>query len=192
MGNYRFDVRSKQQFIKDIKSSHICEAEIAVRLCILYHKSTNKWPKLEPHGSDMSGNFIVSETDVSHSPDFIIDSQLVEITRADVICNRNFHEKESKIHHCLTNQYDLVFVNGFKAVKTPNFIRLTYKEVEKFTEMAKEKYGNVLHPGAKNTGPINKAAYRYDIEWFNDLWQVLPIITSDIPNSYKRFLKSCH
>lgn len=185
--NYRFDVRSKKQFAKDIKSSHIKEADIAVRLCLTIHSKTGEWPTLVPNGTDSTGEFIEKNAQVSSEPDFKIGDRIVEITRSDVFCNRTFHQKENKIIKCLKDKHDIVFVNGYLD-KQPYYLWLDSDQVEQFTIKATAKYGSVLHPGAGKTGAIAKAAFRYDVFWFQDLWKPLPALISNIPKEYKDIL----
>jgi hypothetical protein len=188
---HRFDVRSKKNFEKDIKQSHITEAEIAVRLCIAVHSVTKKWPDLIPNGCDVTGKFLESDK-VSSDPDYRIGNRVVEITRSDSVCARTFHEKVNKVEKALKNKTDIVFVNGFRDKKQPNFLWLTPESLEEFTIRSKAKYGEVLCLGHKKTGPINKKAYRYDIYWFDeaDLWQPLPVLIKSIPKCYLELLKS--
>jgi hypothetical protein len=188
--SYRFDVRSKKQFAKDIKQSHVHEAEIAIRLCIAIHARTKKWPSLVPTGIDSTGEFIEKDSKVTSHPDFSIDGKLVEITRADVVCNRNFHQKLGKVSKAISNQYDLVFVNGYLVDKQPNYIWLTPDILQEFTTKATTKYGTVLHPGGKGAGPIHKTAYRYDVFWFKDLWRPLPVLIDNIPEEYKKIIEA--
>ncbi len=190
MSDYRFDNRSKARFKKDLKNNHVKEAYIAVRLCIAEHSKTKEWPKLTPNGIDFTGEFIENIKEVTASPDFIIGDKTVEITRSDVVCNRSFHAKCNKIIKCLKEGHDLVFVNGYDAEKQPNYIRLTPKEIEKFTIKATSKYGEMRHPGGGKMGLTCKPAYRYDVFWFEDLWKPLPAIIKDLPKEYLEILES--
>jgi hypothetical protein len=188
--SYRFDVRSKQQFKKDIKLCHKIEVEIAARLCIKVHAITGQWPELVPTGSDMTGAFIPKEGKVTSDPDFKINDQLVEITHSGTVCNKYFHQKVSKIDRAIREGHVLIFVNGFKVDKQPKYVWLEADTIEHFTQKAISKYGVVPHPGAGKTGPINKDAYRYDIYWFKDLWQPLPALIKNLPEQYKNILKA--
>lgn len=190
MSDYRFDVRSKGKFKKDIKASHQKEAIIAVRLCITKHSKTGEWPKLEPAGVDMTGAFIDNIKDVTADPDFKIDDKLVEITRSDVMCERTFHQKCHKIIRCLKDNTELVFVNGYEAQKQPKYIWLTGKDLEPFVTKSLSKYGEVKHPGGGKVGLINKPAYRFDVYWFEDLWKPLPALCKGIPEEYKEILEA--
>lgn len=190
MADYRFDVRSEGKFKKDIKVAHEKEAIIAVCLCITKHSKTKKWPKLEPAGVDMTGAFIDNIKDVTAEPDFKIDGKLVEITRADVVCRNQFHQKCHKVDRCLENNTDLVFVNGYGVEKQPNYIWLSGEELEPFVIRSKTKYGQVKHPGGGRVGLINKPAYRFDVYWFRDLWKPLPVLIKDIPKEYLDILKA--
>lgn len=55
--NQRFDYRTKEEFKKDIKNSHLIELEIALRLCEDYNNLNNIWPRLIPNGTDFTGEF---------------------------------------------------------------------------------------------------------------------------------------
>jgi hypothetical protein len=185
--SYRFDVRSKEGFARDIKTSHIAEAEIAVRLCIAVHSKTKEWPELIPNGVDFTGEFIEKNHKITSDADFKIGPRSVEITRADVVCKRYFHIKESKVNRMLERGDDFVFVNGYKAEKQPQYIWLTPEEINEFTIKANTKYGKVLHPGSGRI-VLNKAAYRYDLYWFKNLWKSLPVLFKGMPSKYLEIL----
>jgi hypothetical protein len=188
--SYRFDIRSKEQFTKDIKDNSIKEAEIAIRLGIFLFNENKKWPTIEPNGIDYSGKFIENSKDVKGDPDYTIDGTPVEITRSDVICKSVFHQKKSKIDRCIKNKDTLVFVNGFRDAEEPMFLFLRAEFWQSFSDMASETYGKVSHPAAGTNFFINKTSYRYNIEWFKDLWRPLPKIVADIPKRYKAILKA--
>lgn len=188
MADHRFDVRSKAQFKRDMKFNHSCEAEIAVRLAIFEKHKSGEWPALVPNGADFSGKFIEKAHLVTTDADFKIGKKLVEITRADVYCSRSFHIKCGKVKRCINESFDFVFVNGFMLEKEPKFIRLSPKLMEKFTTLSVDKYGEVLFIGRGKVGAIDKAAYRYDVDWFKGLWKPLPVMTKDIPKEYSDIL----
>ncbi len=185
MANYRLDSRTESEFKKDIKNCHIKEAEIAVRLCIAkkIDNGLKEWPTLKPNGCDFTGQFIKDTKKVNIDPDFDIDGTLVEITQSDKVCNRYFHEKVTKISNCLKENHYLVFVNGISSEEEPQYLLLSPKELEFYTVLATKKYGEVKHPG---TG--NKPGFRYEIDWFQDLWRSLPKITGKIPEEYLKIL----
>jgi hypothetical protein len=187
--DYRIDNRTLGEFKKNIKDSHVAEAEIAIRICIKIHHATGKWPELFPTGSDFTGTFIQSSNNVDHTPDFSINGVLTEVTRSDVQCKRVFHEKTTKVDKCINNDWDLVFVNGFKTFKQPQFLLLGPQELEEYTIRSKTKYSNILHPSANGT--LNKEAYRYDIYWFDEdnLWNVLPPLIKSLPKEYVEILE---
>jgi hypothetical protein len=186
--NYRFDDRDLNTFKKDIKSSHVKEADIAVRICIDIYNKTKKWPSLEPTGTDMTGEYVSNQRNISYTPDFRINDIFTEITRSDVDCKRYFHQKSGKIDKYIVNKNTLVFVNNY--LSDPKYIWLDTKQIEEFTQRAKSKYGSVLHPGSGHNKATNKSAYRYDIYWFDEqkLWQPLPKLIKSIPESYKVIL----
>jgi len=180
MNNYRFDNRSKKQFIKDIKISHTIEVDIALRLCVLYHGYDGIWPKIIPHGVDMSGAFIQDDNLITLAPDFEIEGQKFEITRSNSYCKRSFHEKVAKIQSIIENKINLVFVNGY-ATNNPRILVLSSEQVKQYTKRAIAKYGKVRHPATGNHGLTNKPAYKYDIQWFDKLWNALPPLPSCSP-----------
>lgn len=184
----RFDNRSKNQFIQDIKTSHKIEAEIAVRLCVSWHAKTGIWPELIPAGLDFTGEYVSQNNKVTCDPDFSIDGLFVEITRSNNECSRYFHEKKYKVDKCISNGHSMVFVNGFVQYKQPNFILLNHKQLEEFTNKSKSKYKDAVQPGHGKTGFTGKPAYRYDIYWFKDLWRPLPVLINNIPDEYKTIL----
>jgi hypothetical protein len=190
MGNdYRFDVRTKTEFKKDIKTSHFAEAQIALRLCIYTYNTIGKWPTLVPAGVDNTGEFIEKTSNVNKNADFIINDKYTEITRANTICKKYFHEKKTKVEYALKNKYYMVFVNGFLAEQTPKFIILTPSQLNKATELAQKTHGIVPFIGGGKVGAINKDAYRYDISLFDKMWLDLPVLTKDLPKEYDNILR---
>jgi hypothetical protein len=189
MTDYRIDSRTTGQFKKDMKIGHQKEAEIAIRLAIAIHAKTKKWPSVKPAGIDMTGEFIEDIKDVTSEPDFLIDDKLVEITRADVVCNRSFHQKTYKIDRCLREGTDLVFVNGFGVNKQPDFVWFGAEDWQFFVTKAITKYGKVQHPGNRGIRSTGKPAYRFDTYWFKDYWKPLPaLIKKGLPKEYEEVL----
>jgi hypothetical protein len=187
--NYRLDNRTESQFKKDIKNSSLKEAEIAVRICQWIKDQSEQWPKLIPTGIDFTGDFIKDGSTINASPDYQINGISAEITRADVICAKAFHQKQNKVQRCLKNDSSIVFVNGYEKLKIPNFIWLDSKQIKRFTDKSIETYGESKHPGKAGEGYLNKAAYKYDLEWFKGLWKPLPILDLRvIPKEYKEIL----
>jgi hypothetical protein len=183
--SYRFDIRTKEEFKKDIKEHHISEAEIAVRLCVAKYFVTNKWPKLVPNGTDSTGNFVENNKNVTHTPDFIIDGKYIEITRSDRPCKRSFHQKIAKVNKCVKENYIMIFVNGLTTFSEPPYIAIDGNTLKEKTDKAIKKYGEVSQLGRGNLGPIGKAAYRYDLDWFDDMWLTLPPLIEEIPKIIK-------
>ena len=187
--SHRYDVRTKDQFAKEIKDYHIKEAEIAVRLGIAVHAKTGKWPEIKANGVDSTGALIESDQAVTCDPDYLIGDRLVEITHSKYVLNKTFHEKQNKIKKMLANGTDMVFVNGLSE-KQPNCIWLSAEQWEPFIQRSMTKYGIVPMLGGGKVGFLNKNAYRFDIYWFKDLFRPLPVLISSIPNEYKELLKS--
>jgi hypothetical protein len=187
--SYRFDNRSKSEFKKDIKNSHIAEAQIAVRICLAHYIATGVWLDLKPNGIDMTGQY--KET-VTSDPDFIIGKKVTEITRADTLCDKFFHWKVNKIKRAIKDEVYTVFVNGFRVQKEPKFIMISAKILAEKTKLAIEKYGETKHPGSGGNGFVNKASYRYDLDWFKGHWRMLPILTKDIeiPEEYRKIINN--
>lgn len=188
--SYRFDSRSEEQFRSDIKSAHLKEMYIAIRLCLHEHHKTGVWPIIKPNGSDFSGEFIKEDRKITSKQDFWIGDKLVEITRADTECSRVFHQKINKVAKCIKDKSEIVFVNGYDKFKQPKYIRLDSDQLEFFTQKSISKYGESIHPGRAGQGTTGKLAYRYDLFWFTEagLWEDLPVLIDDIPKEYKDLL----
>lgn len=181
--NYRFDRRSKTQFKKDIKTSHLKEADIAVRIGILEYQKTKEWPIIQANGCDFTGSFIAKSSDINIDPDFIIGEIPTEITRSDFLCKEKFHEKVNKVINCIKNKVDLVFVNGIVQNKCPEFVVIKPNQLEKLTDKSIKTYGEISHFA---TG--SKMCYRYDIGWITN-WQILPSLKGiKLPEEYKKIL----
>lgn len=185
--SYRFDNRTQRQFAFDIKRDSASEAEIALRLCIRIFQESGRWPVLIPTGCEFSGKFVKNNRNVSQTPDYFIGDRMVEITRADPICKRFFHQKVSKINKATKDGHDVVFINGFRDSKEPTFIQLKPELIELTTEMAKIEFGIVSMPG-KVRGVVNKDAYRYKLSWFDGLWKKLPVLSRSCPREYMEVL----
>ncbi len=188
--NTRFDVRSKKNFIKDIKIAHKREAQIAARLAIKVHSQTGEWPELVGNGVGYDGKFIENDKEITAEPDFIIGGRKVEITCSRNVCNKIFHQKSNKIHKMIADGTDMVFVNGFESQKEPNYIWLNHLEWTPFIQKAKDKYGIVPILGGGSVGFLNKNGYRFDTYWFDKIWQKLPVLIKGLPNEYKEILNS--
>lgn len=190
MINYRSDIRTSDQFKKDIKKSHIIEAEIAVRLAIKVHAEKGYWPDIVPCGVDFTGEIIKEDAKITSDPDFVIDGFITEITRSSRECKRVFHEKIGKVRKCIENNAVMVFVNGFEEFKQPKYVALSSSKLCELTERSKSKYGRCLQPGHNKTGVTPKEAYRYDIFWIDEqnLWSPLPVLIKGIPKKYTDFL----
>lgn len=186
--NYRFDKRSKSQFKKDIKAAHRVEADIAVRICQSIYDEYGEWPELVPNGSDVSGEFISNQKNVSHAPDFEIGGEMVEITHSRSECKKPyFHQKESKVKQCLENNWGIVFVHGIHAFKEPKYVLMNNRTLKRVSKKAVDKYGLVPHP--TRNGVVNKRSYRYDFDFFrDDEWHLLPPISKEASKEYKYIL----
>jgi len=188
MNKYCFDHRSIKQFQKDIKVASIKEAEIAVRLCVLIHSKTGKWPKLVPNGVDHTGKFIKDRSLVNCDPDYKIDDHLVEITKSYNICEKHFHQKIHKVKKCIKLNSHLVFVNGYNMQQCPEFIWITPENLELLTLRSQTKYKQSYQPGC-NGKFTNKPAYKYGIYWFKGMWQKLPSLKGiKLPKEYLNLL----
>ena len=186
MSDYRTDNRDIEQFKKDIKTSHKLEAQIAIRIGIWFFRSYNRWPTIYPAGTDYKGEYQTNKN-VSYFPDFFIDGWPTEITRSSKVCPKIFHQKTPKIDRCLSNNYNLVFVNGIIQEEIPQFCFLNGKELDKLTKQSVDKYGIVPMPS--RNGWVAKNSYRYDIDWV-DAWYNLPENDETIiPYEYQKIIK---
>jgi len=185
--SYRFDHRTKEQFTKDIKNYHKTEIEIVIRICEFF-RNKNTWPKLTSSGCDYTGQYL-SDDKVDHEADFKINNEYFEITHSNYPCKKNFfRQKVNKVHRCIDDQANLVFVNGVKN-KEPEFIIIKPQSLKTLTQQSKEEYGNIDlidHTGK----PINKPCYRYNFKWFDGQWEKLPPITDAAKTYYKDILKN--
>jgi len=187
----RFDVRSKEQFTLDIKRASQIEAFIAVRLAIKEHAVSGIWSEITANGCDASGNYIPNRSKVTTEPDFKIGDKFVEITNSRRVCPRVFHEKVHKVDKIIQNNYDLVFVNGFEEQKQPKFIRLSGEDLKPFIDRSITKYGKTPTPIGRNQWRA-LPSLRFDVYWFKDLFQILPVLSVDllkvVPQQYKDIL----
>ena len=185
--SYRFDKRTKEEYSKDILSAHSIEAEIAVRLCAFYFERDGVWPSLIPMGSDFTGK-VIGDSEVSADADFLIDYVPVEITSSQNHCRSNFHQKQGKIEKAIKEKFHIVFADGVKTQST-RFVSLSPEKIKSFTNMSKEKFGtDVPMPGRGGSGWLKKRAYRYNLSWFNGMWEKLPPTPKDLPESYQNIL----
>src|SRR3990167_10014726 len=137
--SYRLDNRTEEQFIDQIKQCSEEELDIAIRVCIFLKKEKKKeWPRLEPHGTDFTGEF---KSKAKVDADFLIDDILTEITKSSTKCKKFFHQKTSKVNYCLLNDANIVFVNDYK--QDPMFTIIPAKDLGQLTKLSMKKYGIV-------------------------------------------------
>ncbi|MFA5758087.1 MAG: hypothetical protein WC942_01730 [Clostridia bacterium] len=186
MTNYRLDFRTLNEAKQDIKNSHIHELDIVIRLGILYKQMTKRWPEIEPTGVDFTGGFIEDDKLITSQPDFLFDHQPLEVTRADKVCVRCFHQKANKARRYLKdNNANLVFANGYKT-DSPMVLWLTPDKVTQYTDLAVKTYGTLQFRGFGY-----KDSYRYNLDWFKNMrWWPLPELTEDLPETYVSLLKA--
>lgn len=188
----RFDVRTQKQFKKDIKEAHQAELEIAIRMSIDIYNKTNKWPVIEPLGTDFTGSFVKDLKGVSITPDFKIDGFKYEITKSKNVCKSVFHEKQDKVQKAIDEMGIIVFVNGFEQLDEPQYCCLGYDELKLLNEKSINKYKGTTMQMVGGNRFINRAVYRYDISWIKDYCKPLPILDlTKIPQEYKNLMEKC-
>ena len=184
--SYRYDNRTKKQFKASIKTNHIIEAEIALRLCLYHYNITGKWPSLDPM-NEFTGSFLENKH-VKVGADFKINKTPVDITQSSSECLRYFHEKETKTKLCAGGAFSIVFMNGIKIFEKPKFIIISPKQMQIVMKKSIKKYGLVKMPTKKTI--VNKKAYRFDISMFEDNWLELPSLNGiKLPKQYKEIEK---
>lgn len=139
--SYRFDHRSEDEFIKDIKEC----SEFETRLMQLYvswlnKKSTKKY-SFTHTGVDNTGEFIKNDKEVHSGADFLLDcgdgvSHKIEIKHCKPERSR-FHLKLSHINKCIDD--DICIVN-WMGTDTPEirFCILTPNDLRKLLGICKQ------------------------------------------------------
>lgn len=110
--NYRFDNRSKDQFIKDIKECSIFEKEL-MQLYVDWLNKSKPIYTYSDHGVDNTGEFIEKDGDVNSKADYVLHTEGKRDRRIEVKhCKpeRNvFHLKTSHVKRCIKD--DVCIIN---------------------------------------------------------------------------------
>lgn len=182
--SYRADNRTQEAFCSDILEAHTIESDIALRICQYCYKITGKWPRLESAAPDFTGGFL-KDSEVTLDADFRMNGRLIEITRSDSICNKNFHQKLSKSKICAEGTYDIIFVNGYKKMVEPQYTCIKSVQMKDLIKKSMGQYGEVRHPG-RGDAITFKPALKFDLSWFSRWW-VLPQLEQKTLKQYPLF-----
>lgn len=77
---------------------------------------------------------------------------------------------------------------GTSIEQEPNYIVLTSQELERFTNKSLKEFG-IIDKIYRKGKPIYRDWYKYSLEWFADLWHVLPSRKNiEFPSEYNDIL----
>lgn len=135
MNSYRFDYRSEEQFVRDIKSRTLEERALFECWLDLIEKETGNRPAFKDTGCGKDGN-LLQDNEVSTDPDFDVNGfGLVEVKFSKPKIKDNFHLKVSQVKQYLKKNVTILMVNGSDT--TPEFTMLkadALKNISKFCE----------------------------------------------------------
>lgn len=153
ISNYRKDIRSKEQFQKDIKYGNEAEKEI---INIFKENIFDKNITIVENGCGMDGE-LLDENLVSTKADYLLDGSPLEVKFNNNICNV-FHIKESQLNSYIKQEASILWVNGYKT-NDREYIILNLDELKNIKKTNKtvtvEKWG----------GKKAKRLYRNELDW---------------------------
>lgn len=153
---YRFDTRSKEQFVQEIKDGNRTERKLLERWLLTVGN-----PKYEDTGCGNDGEFLDIE-DVNMEPDFKVEGVgFVEVKFCRPTPN-NFHLKVSQVKRYIEQGAQLLMVLG-AGKEHPKYHLITVDDLEYLLEACD-------HVVCRSFG--NKKAIRVPSEWIT--WKPLP------------------
>lgn len=161
--SYRKDVRSDEQFKRDIKEGSIAEKQILERWLNVVEEATGKRPTFTDNGCDNSGEYL-EERDVTLDPDYDVDGYgLVEVKFSNPKLHNVFHLKVDQVDRILKDKASILFANGWAA-----------KGMAMFSLITPDELGAAImrSPQVSWRGFGGKLAYRLNVNQFH--WHRLP------------------
>jgi hypothetical protein len=161
--SYREDVRSHDEFKRDIKAGAIAEHKILQRWLNVIEKETGSRPKYKNNGCDNSGKYL-KDNQVTQDADYEVDGYgLVEIKFSKPKLNNVLHLKVNQVNRILSDKTNILFANGWLCKGNTTFCFITPRD---------------LNIAIKNADKVRwvgfgwKMSYRININQFK--WQPLP------------------
>ena len=109
--NYRYDVRTRDQFIEDIRVCTSKEKEIAMLFKQFYERRYGEELVITNNGCDNSGTYL-DDKNVSTASDFVMNGRLMEIKFSNKFIPI-FRFKIDQIRSYIKQRSYLLMVNGF-------------------------------------------------------------------------------
>ena len=155
--NYRFDKRSKEQFIKDIEEASRIERQLLERWLIWLEKEYGQKFNYCNTGCGNDGQYL-EQKDVNCKADFEVDKfGLVEVKFSKTWADP-FHLKVQQIQKYAEQDACILFVNGSETA-TPKF---TFIEPKKLMKKKKIKVVKCWHFGGKEAYRIPTNRYEWE------------------------------
>ena len=126
---YRRDVRSPEQFKKDIKSGHKTEKEIIEKYASIREKEIGKRPIVVDNGCDNSGEWMPADT-INTRADFLVDNKRVEV-KFNNYWTRIFHFKVRQLESYVRQNSSLLYVHGLLS-PNPKYVLLSTTDLLNF------------------------------------------------------------
>lgn len=161
--NYRKDVRSDDQFKRDIKAGSIAERRIIERWLNVVEKETGRRPSFNDNGCDNSGSYL-EEDQVTQAADYVVEGYgLVEVKFSNPKLHHSFHLKVDQVERILKDKSKILFVNGWSTKRNAEFVLITPDELLAATRSA---------PQVVWRGFGGKLSFKISVNKFH--WQSLP------------------
>ncbi|MBW3019933.1 hypothetical protein KY334_01440 [Candidatus Woesearchaeota archaeon] len=112
MDNYRFDVRTKEEFIKDIDICTSKEQNIVMMFKDFLKKNYGKECIIENNGCNNTGKYL-EDNKVSTKADYVIDGRLVEIKFSNQLIDV-FRFKVDQLRSYVKQKCYILMVNGYE------------------------------------------------------------------------------
>lgn len=112
---YRFDVRDKQQFKKDIADSHKVENKIIKLWLDRLEDSLGKRPAYRGVGCGPDGRYLEAK-DVNSNADYEVDGfGRVEVKFSKPLLTKHFHLKVDQVKSYLDQDASILMINGWNS-----------------------------------------------------------------------------
>lgn len=151
----RLDLRTREEFERDIKIGHKIERDIITKYKSILEKEIGAPVQILDNGSDNSGGYL-EHSKVTMDADFIVNGKLLEVKYIKPRVS-SFHLKKAQIHSYIKQKADVLFVNGY-GTSHPTYTIFNMSDLLTITEEAELVEFQVWG---------GKLAYKIQTQWFN-------------------------
>lgn len=134
--NYRFDQRSEEEFLKDIKNRTLEERKLFFLWLDLVQKETGTRPIFKDTGCGKDGDYL-EDDQVSTDPDFEVEGYgKLEVKFSKPICETFFHLKEGQVKSYYKSGAIILMINGARS-EIPTFTMLKSETLKDIIDTCK-------------------------------------------------------